>query len=156
LRLARDLPITGRVLDLEGRPVKDASVHVTTVEAPPEGDLGPVLKTIQRDGNRVFGHPLRAVYMAADPGIIAPVKTDEQGRFHINGVGNERIAVLRLEGPSIEHQSLYVLTRRDVNIKELVKSAPDRIGGLVSLPRIYGPTFEHLAGPTKPITGVVR
>jgi RNA polymerase sigma factor (sigma-70 family) len=155
-RLVPDLPVAGRVLDLEGRPVQGASVHVTTVEAPPEGDLGPVLKTIQNDGNRVFRHPLRAVYMAADSGIIAPVKTDEQGRFRINGVGKERIAVLRLEGPSIEHQSLYVLTRRDVNIKELVKMAPDRLGGLMSLPRIYGPTFEHLAGPTKPITGIVR
>jgi RNA polymerase sigma factor (sigma-70 family) len=155
-RLVKDLPITGRVLDLEGRPVKGVSVHVGAIEAPPMGDLGPVLKTIHRDGNRVFTHPLRSVYMAAESGVIAPVKTDEAGRFRIAGVGRERIARLRVEGPNIEHQTLYVLTRSDVNVKELIKAAPDRIGRLVRLPSIYGPTFDHLAGPTKPIAGVVR
>ncbi len=155
-RLVNDLPIAGRVLNLEGRPVKGVSVHVNRVSAPPTGDLSPVLKTLQRDGNNVFGHPLRSVYLAADSEVISPVKTDEAGRFRITGVGKERIVVLRVEGPTIERQSLYVLTRPGVNIKELLKAAPDRIGRLVRLPLIYGPTFEHVTGPTKPIIGVVR
>ena len=35
-------------------------------------------------------------------------------------------------------------------------AAPNRHGIVTSLPASYGPIFEHLAGPTKPITGVVR
>jgi RNA polymerase sigma factor (sigma-70 family) len=155
-RLCRELPIEGRVLDLQGRPVKGVSVHVQEVAAPETGDFDAVLKSIQRDGNRVFSHPLRAVYMAADSGVIPPTKTDEKGRFRITGVGAERVAELRIEGPTIEHQSIYILTRPGVNVEKLVKNAPDRIGGLMPLPTIYGPTFDHAANPTRPIVGVVR
>ncbi|HTU88775.1 MAG TPA: sigma-70 family RNA polymerase sigma factor [Gemmataceae bacterium] len=156
LRLAKDMPITGRILSLEGRPVKDASVLVEEVAAPPEGDLSPVLKTIQNDGNNVFAHPLRGCSVGKHCRFLPVMKTDEQGRIRLTGLGKERVIVLRLEGPTIEHQVLYVLTRSKLNVKELVKSAPDRMGGLMRLPAIYGPNFEHLAGPTKPITGIVR
>lgn len=156
LRLVKDLPITGRILTLEGRPVKGASIQVKEVEAPPEGDLSPVLRTIQRDGNRVFTHPLRYCTVGTGARFLTPVKTDEQGRFRLTGLGKERIVRLWVEGPAIEHQILYVLTRPKLNVKELVESAPDRIGLLMRLPAIYGPTFEHLVGPTKPISGMVR
>jgi RNA polymerase sigma factor (sigma-70 family) len=156
LRLAKDIPITGRILTLEGRPVQGASIQVMEVSAPPQGDLSPVLKTMERNGNRVFTHPLRDCSVGTGSRFFSPVKTDEQGRFRFTGLGKERIVRLRVEGPNIEHQVLYVLTRSELDVKELIKSAPDRIGGLVNLPAIYGPTFEHLMGPTKPITGIVR
>jgi RNA polymerase sigma factor (sigma-70 family) len=155
-QLSRELPIEGRVLDLQGRPVKGVSVHVQEVAAASEGDFDAVLKSIQRDGNRVFSHPLRAVYMAADSGVIPPTKTNEAGRFRITGVGAERVAELRVEGPTIEHQSIYVLTRPGVNIEKLLKNVPNRIGIPLQLPAIYGPTFDHAANATRPITGVVR
>ncbi len=183
LRLVPDMPITGRVVDLEGRPIEGVSVSVKRVEAPqtvkessvltrtgervaavrledsPDADLTPVLKSIQRDGNRVFRHPMRAMHLVAESGIIAPVKTDGQGRFHFTGLGKERLVVLRVEGPTIEHQVLYVLTRPGVDVPALIKGAPDRLRvgkSVTPLPAIYGPTFDHTAGPTKPIVGVVR
>ena len=183
LRLPQDIPITGRVVDLEGRPITGISVSVKRVEAPqtvkessvltdtgesvsavrledsPEGDLTPVLKSIQRDGNRVFRHPMRAVHLAADSGIVPPVKTDGQGRFRFTGLGKERVVVLRVEGPTIEHQVLYVLTRPGVDVTALLKTAPDRLRvgkSVAPLPVIYGPSFDHTAGPTKPVVGVVR
>lgn len=156
LRLARDIPITGRILTLEGRPVKGASVVVKEVQAPPEGDLGPVLKSIRPldGGGRLFVHPLRDCSPGKQCRFLPPVKTDEQGRFRFTGLGKERIVRLRVEGPEIEHQVLYVLTRTAVNVKELLKPVPD-LRGLMRLPAIYGPTFEHLAGPTRLITGTV-
>jgi hypothetical protein len=156
LRLVKDMPITGRILTLEGRPVQGATVQAKEVEAPPRGDLTPVLKTIQRDGNHVFEHSLRYCFVDTMPRFLPPVKTDEEGRFRITGLGKERVVRLWVEGPAIEHQILYVLTRSEVNVKDLVKAAPNRRGIPTSLPAIYGPNFEHLAGPTKPITGVVR
>jgi RNA polymerase sigma factor (sigma-70 family) len=156
LRLAKDMPITGRILTLEGRPVNGASIQVQEVEAPPGGDLTPVLKTIERNGNRVFPHSLRHCFVGTDSRFLPPVKADEQGRFRLTGLGKERIVRLWVEGPDIEHQMLYVLTRSELNVKELLKSAPDRVGGLMRLPAIYGPTFEHLAGPTRLISGIVR
>jgi protocatechuate 3,4-dioxygenase beta subunit len=159
LRLVKDLPITGSVLDLEGRPIKDVTVTVRRVQASPQGDLTSVLKSIQHDGNRVFTHPLRDVPLGTESGSALSVKTDELGRFRFTGLGKERLVVLWVEGPTIEHQVLYVLTRPELNVKELVQSAPDRVGmgkSRLPLPTIYGPTFDHTAGPTKPITGVVR
>lgn len=151
-----DIPITGRILTLEGRPVKGASIYVKEVAGTPEGDLTPVLKSIQRDGNRVFAHSLCDFSYEMGSRFLAPVKTDEQGSFRLTGLGKERVVKLWVEGPDIEHNVLYVLTRPNVNVKELVKSAPNRIGIPLALPAIYGPNFEHLAGPTKPITGIVR
>ncbi len=110
LRLAKDLPIAGRVLDLEGRPIKDVSVSVRYIEIPSENDLTPVLKSFRPDGNRVFHHPLKSVY-GSQFGIVAPVKTDAQGRFRITGVGVERVVQLWIEGPTIEHRIVWVLTR---------------------------------------------
>jgi RNA polymerase sigma factor (sigma-70 family) len=159
VRLAKDNPIAGRMLDLEGRPIKDVSVTIRRVQASGEGDLTPVLKSIHHDGNRVFTHPLRDVHLGTESGVVTSVKTDEAGRFRFTGLGKERLVVLWVEGPTIEHQVLYVLTRPGLNVKELVQSAPDRIGigkSRLPLPAIYGPTFDHTAGPTKPITGVVR
>lgn len=152
----KDMPITGRILTLEGRPVKGASIYVREVAGTPEGDLTSVLKSIQRDGNRVFAQALCDFSVETGSRLLTPVKTDEQGRFRFTGLGKERVVKLWVEGPNIEHNILYVLTRPNVNVKELVKSAPNRIGIPMALPAIYGPNFEHLAGPTKPITGIVR
>jgi RNA polymerase sigma factor (sigma-70 family) len=159
LRLARDLPIAGRVLDLEGRSVKDVSVSVRYIEIPAENDLTPVLKSIHRDGNRIFHHPMRYVSVGSHSGIIAPVKTDAQGRFRITGVGAERVVEVWIEAPTIEHRVAYVLTRPGINVKELLKTAPERPGPDGKgrpMPDIYGPSFDHLAGPTRPIVGTIR
>ncbi len=48
LRLVRDdVPISGRIIDLEGRPVAGATVKVINVRLPAHGRLGPGLKTLQ-------------------------------------------------------------------------------------------------------------
>ncbi len=44
IRMPRDnAPLAGRLVDLEGRPVADATVRVTAIAAPPSGDLTPFL-----------------------------------------------------------------------------------------------------------------
>jgi RNA polymerase sigma factor (sigma-70 family) len=154
LRLVKDLPIRGRVLDLEGRPVKGVRVSVRRIAASAEGDLTPVLKSIARVTNRIFSHPLREFHVGTESPVAAPVTTDAAGRFRFTGMGQERLVVLWVEGPTIENQVLYVLSRPELNVKELARTAP----GLKTspLPAMYGPTFEHTAGPTQPIVGVVR
>jgi protocatechuate 3,4-dioxygenase beta subunit len=156
LRLPKDIPIRGRVLDLQGRPIKGVSVSVRRLAAAPDGDLTPVLNSIQRDGNRVFSHELREFHQSPKATFFPAVKTDDAGRFQFTGLGAERLVVLWVEGPTIEHQVLYVLTRPGLNVEEIVKKAPNRIGIKTPLPVIYGPQFDHPAGPCKPLSGVVR
>jgi hypothetical protein len=107
-------------------------------------------------GGRLFTHQVRDCSVGKQCRFLPPVRTDERGRFHLTGLGMERIVGLRVEGPDIEHQILYVLTRSELDVKGLLKSVPDRMGDLMRLPASYGPTFEYLAGPTKLITGIVR
>jgi RNA polymerase sigma factor (sigma-70 family) len=157
LRLVKDLPIEGRILDLEGRPVRGAAVRVNAVLAAEGDDLTTVLKKWEPDSNRISQLLTKGLYAVSQAAIIPAVTTDASGRFRLRGVGRERVAELRVEGPTIEHKTLYIMGRSSVNTKELTKPEKRRPGmPRFQLPCIYGPTFDHTAGPTKPLVGTVR
>jgi hypothetical protein len=157
LRLVKDLPIEGRILNLEGRPVRGAAIRIQYVEVAEGDDLAPVLKSWAPDGNRVSQALTRYVYGAGESGLFPSVTTDDAGRFRLRGPGQERVAVLRVEGPGIESRTLYVLGRPGVDVKDL--SRPERrMPGMQrsASPAVYGPKFDHITGPSRPVTGVVR
>ncbi|MBI1913623.1 MAG: sigma-70 family RNA polymerase sigma factor [Planctomycetes bacterium] len=156
LRLVRDLatPLSGRILDLEGRPVKDAVVRVRSLKATPQENLTPVLKSWSPDSNRISPLLTKHLYQPSVAGLMA-VKTDADGRFKVRGVGADRVAVLRLEGPTIEHRVLYVLCRPGLDVKALRRPEPEPGLGPPSLPALYAPSFEHVARPTRPVAGKV-
>ena len=88
----------------------------------------------------------------SEPSIIPPVTTGPDGTFRIEGIGRERVATLQLEGPTIETKRVEVRTRPGETIR-----VPGWKGfGNANLITIYGANFEHVAGPTRPIEGVVR
>src|SRR5439155_27191321 len=79
------------------------------------------------------------------------------GRFRLRGLGRERIVTLRLEGPTIEHKTLYVVPRPAAELKALVQPAGGkRMGRTTAAPLVYGSTFDHVANPSRPIVGTVR
>src|SRR5262249_13853094 len=47
LRLAKEAPLRGRVLDLEGKPVAGVAVRVHGLYAPLKGDLGDFVKSVK-------------------------------------------------------------------------------------------------------------
>jgi protocatechuate 3,4-dioxygenase beta subunit len=160
LKLVEDVPIAGRVIDLEGRPIKGAVVKVQSVQAAPEGNLTAALKA-WREGGADRGTAALSLYLGRPgwAGIVEEVTTDADGRFRITGVGRERLAVLRLEGDAIEHKILHVLCRPGADIAALTKRDPEKeMPGMPrhAQPAVYGPTFEHAALPCKPIVGVVK
>jgi RNA polymerase sigma factor (sigma-70 family) len=148
LRLVKDVPITGRILDLEGRPVAGAVVRVIGVRQMPGEDLTALLRDLQakpRDRSLVGDTWVQYHQMASTVwgvlGSPGSVTTDKQGRFRLAGFGGERVVSLHVEGSTIAHVGLSILTR----------------GGLKGLPpRTYASAFDHLVGPTKPITGTVK
>lgn len=148
LRLVKDVPITGRVLDLEGRPLDGARVRVLSVWKTPDEDLTPLVKDLQqnpadrREGGSVWiDHQDRMSMVTELPEGPNSTTTGADGRFRLSGIGRERVLYLRIEGDAIEHTFLKVLTRAKLN------GLPDHAHGAV---------FEHVAGPTKPIRGVVK
>src|SRR5262249_52903636 len=97
LRLVSDdVPVRGRVLDLQGKPVAGATVTPTHMWATPDESLTDWLKAIgaEDDGPRqVTANRFRR--KADPPPGLAPVKTDAQGRFSITGVGRNRLLQVR-------------------------------------------------------------
>src|SRR5262249_29707754 len=140
LRLVQDVPIRGRILDPDGRPVAGARLTVEYLGGPRGDDLGDYLKE-RRKG---FGLRYAKVWNGPLPGSPAVLTTGADGRFTLTGAGRERIVFFRIEGPGIASSSLDVMTR----VAETV-TGPDG-------QKVYGSSFEYVGLASRPIRGVVR
>jgi RNA polymerase sigma factor (sigma-70 family) len=156
---ADDVPITGQVVDLEGQPIRGATLRLLDIKASPQEDLGPWLEAARDKTapawNRYFD--LEHKYLPRSTTVPSPtVTTDAAGRFRLTGIGRDRIAVVRLDGPGIVSECLHIRTRPGETIKVPTSDADPEYG----TPRIevsfYGADFRYVAGPTKPIVGVIR
>ncbi len=148
----REVPITGRVIDLEGHPVAGVKVRVGGVTRAKGGDLTPWLEAVRR------GEPPWVAYKLLDDDksdskdIKVVVETDKEGRFRLGGIGAECRVGLTIEGPTIAYKKLDVVTR---------KIEPFQASGFSNLfgpgtETIHGADFTYTASPARIIEGVVR
>jgi RNA polymerase sigma factor (sigma-70 family) len=169
LQLVKDVPINGRILDKEGRPVVGAKLYLSSLHAYTNEDFNKALAQFPKSnsfpsGVRRWGGPL--------PGQARILTTGKDGTFSMTGLGGDRFAYLHIEGPGIESTDIQLLTR--VN-NDLV--GPDKFilsdGTTVDAPRtpdgaapaggdtsiepkrIYAATFRYLAAPSRLIRGVI-
>jgi protocatechuate 3,4-dioxygenase beta subunit len=156
LHLAKDdMPIRGRVLDLQGKPVAGAAVRVIGLRLPNKGDLtafAAALKTSKDGGYTVEYNFLIPLDNPGIAPLFAAASTDAAGRFQLRGIGRERIAVVEISGPTIESRQARVMTRPGERI-QLPEWRESPNGGTFLY---YGASFDHVAAPTTPIIGVVR
>jgi protocatechuate 3,4-dioxygenase beta subunit len=160
-RLARnDVTINGRILDLQGKPVAGAKVKVERVETTREDNLAGFLKSWKAIGNGHFvtGELTKVLFQPRLAGLPAIVTTGADGRFRLPGAGSERILLLSIAAPQIEHSTFRVLARPEAEVKALSRPVSEAMMRRGELPPLtaYGATFEHLALPARLITGVVR
>jgi protocatechuate 3,4-dioxygenase beta subunit len=158
LRLVKDdRPIRGRILNLEGKPVAGARVRIAdALYISKKDDLTAWLAAVkagqkETDRYNVDWLHLIQLYSLAFDSLIPPVTTGSDGRFQIKGIGRERLAHLRIEGPTIATQIVTVQTRSEEAIHYQRTDNPK--------PRIhayYGTAMELLAGPSRSVMGVVR
>jgi RNA polymerase sigma factor (sigma-70 family) len=139
LHLAKDdVPINGRIIDLEGRPVAGVTIQVLRLE---QSELK---SWIDKAKQGISGHQQRELASIALDGLTR-LTTGKDGRFQLSGFGRERVVLLSVSGDNIEHCIFWVMTR----------SAP--VAGLRPGPYgTYSATFTHHALPSKPIIGTVR
>ncbi len=153
LRLARDdVPIEGRILDLEGQPVAGAKVQVVVLLWPKGGELSDWVKALRQ---RHVAYPVQYDHLESwtDQSVsdlFPEVETSRDGRFTIKGVGRERVVSLLITGPQIETKIINVVTApfETANV-------PDFARGVRTV-TYYGPRFDHVAGPTRIVVGSVR
>jgi RNA polymerase sigma factor (sigma-70 family) len=139
LRLAKDdVPINGKVLDLEGRPVAGVTIDVIRLE---QSAMGPWLEAAKRGTSN---HQERELASVALDGLIT-VTTGKDGRFRLTGFGRNRVVLLSVHAENIEHCIFWVVTQ-DEPVRGL------RVGPYGT----YNATFTHHALPSKPIFGTVR
>ncbi|MEJ7637641.1 MAG: carboxypeptidase regulatory-like domain-containing protein [Singulisphaera sp.] len=164
LQLVRDdVPIHGRVLDTQGRPVAGVSVRLGQVGVLKDGvDLDAMLASGEVDHAQTsewYGYD-EAIW----PGGQNTWTTDADGRFEVKSIGHDRLAKLHFQSPALADGNLYVMAR-PAKAPPKPKPRPNRRPGEMSFnasyglppgPRLVGATFEHFADLSKPITGVVR
>jgi RNA polymerase sigma factor (sigma-70 family) len=146
-----DVPITGQIVDLEGKSVPGVTITMLQINAAPGEDLGPWLeavKTRKRSRLQLEWAHLRRFTIALCP----QVTTDAEGRFRLTGAGRNRLVTVRIDGPTIASQELHILTRPGEAFD--VKDVEARHESLTVT--YYGANFKHVAAPTQPIVGIVR
>ncbi|MDG3008430.1 sigma-70 family RNA polymerase sigma factor [Paludisphaera mucosa] len=108
LRLVEDdVPISGKLLDAEGRPVPDAEVRVLGLRAVRGDDLGAFVRAFERTPTAAGALLLLGGRLDVKAsGLVPSVRTGPDGRFHLEGVGRGRVVELRIAGPGVATQKL--------------------------------------------------
>jgi RNA polymerase sigma factor (sigma-70 family) len=160
LRLVPEQPIVGRVLDAEGRPAAGATVRVREFTRERTGRLDRFLTGWQTSW-------MDALYADIDGGLDNPPASavrmtgpDREGKFRVTGIGVESVVLLDVHGPGLARAVLYVLTRPGFDPGPVNRATLERIPPSQRFPGqpplLYGPSFDFVAQPAKPVEGTVR
>ena len=163
-------PIQGRVVNLEGNGVAGVRASLFSLWSAERGAVDRWIQELAALREKGLlspspgGNSMRSRYKAeagrfptyshviADtPGIPTTVTTNDDGHFQIPHVGNDRLAVLQLEGPTIVTQRISVVSRK----MEPVQGVRIGYGGPTD-GTYYGSTFTHVTEPGFVAEGFVR
>jgi Sigma-70, region 4 len=157
LRLVKDQPIDGKILNTEGRPLSGVEVIVQGVLAFPQERLDEFLETWKRDQRSTNWMNAKSLHL---PGkrITQSFITDKNGRFRIAGVGTERAVPLLIRAPAIAQAAILVVTRDGIDPIPYDRAVQNRqMPQDPNVPPILrGPKFTYVATPGRTIMGTVR
>ncbi len=156
IRLAKDdVPLEGRIVNLEGRPVPGVTIRPKRLLEPEKGDLAGWISAAKDGQQGAFASEqayLTRSIRAEGAGLSTPLTSDAEGRFSIRGIGRERLLGLEISGPTIQTKAINVLTRTaDPFRVNAGRRSPDW-----GIELYYGARFTHAAAPTKPVVGLVK
>ena len=151
--IADDVPIEGRILDLEGRPVAGAGVKVDFIWAPRFGaDLSSWISQVKAGKAYAAGEGMEPLPVnILRPGLGLDRTTGPDGRFWIEGIGAERVVTLLVSGAGIETSAVEVMTKNgpDLRATRDVNNPPR--------PILYrAARFTHASTRSRPIVGTIR
>jgi hypothetical protein len=144
-----DVPITGRIVDVEGRPVPGVAVRFAEVTRARRDDLTPWLESVRR-GEAPWMVRRHLKQDKAKPS--GKTETDAQGRFRLEGLGAEKVVTLSIESPTVAYTQLKVVTRQIEPFPARGFTNPYGPG----IQTIYGADFTLTATPGRIVEGVIR
>jgi beta-lactamase regulating signal transducer with metallopeptidase domain len=174
LNLTNSKPILGRIVDLEGKPVAGVKVRVHQLRPAKSeqalndwiaaarkksalAEIDGFIMASMRGGSADEETPGRFPYDWNDGGLghgssalPADTQTDQDGRFQLDKLGENRLALLEIESPDVAKTVLQVLT---CDAEQFNAMPADFIG--VPAGTYYGRKFEFVAAPTQVIEGQV-
>jgi RNA polymerase sigma factor (sigma-70 family) len=147
-----DVPITGRIVDLEGRPVPGVAVRIEEMTRPKGDNLDAWLAGVKKGEPPwdAYGHLINEEIKVDKDRVAAT--TDKDGRFRLDGLGGERVVELRFQGDSIVYMAFTVVTRAMRPLP--AKGFENQYGS--GTRTIYGADFTLTAAPSRPIEGVLK
>jgi len=168
-----DTPIVGRILNLEGGPIANASVRVLELSASEKGLLDAWIAVASKHKDRKLDEyglfldqmadeeagtsdasahfPIHA-YSSTAPESFPSAETDSDGRFEILGLGRDRLAILEVNGKNIVRSLVNVVTRPMSPVKAFCRGSNLSSG----VRMYYGSRFDYYASPSAPVAGIVR
>jgi RNA polymerase sigma factor (sigma-70 family) len=158
LRLVKDVPINGRVLDKEGKPVADAKVRLSSLNAYTGEGYKNALAEFPKSNHFPLGSKRWGGWL---PGQAKEVRTGKDGSFSMIGLGGERLVYLHIEGRAIESADIKVVTQASDQFDGPDKFVlPEGAAGAgteiqIEPEKIYGTKFRYLAAASRPIRGVI-
>jgi RNA polymerase sigma factor (sigma-70 family) len=159
LRLVKDQPIKGRIINTEGKPLAGVRVSVVTLGAMRKGKVDAFLTAWKREWQMALQQATERMFLPLDK-ILNAATTDKDGHFRIAGTGSERLVMLRLRGSGIAQETLYVVNRTGFDAAPVNKAVLDRIPAELRLPGqpplLYGPKLIYVVPTSRRIEGTVR
>jgi hypothetical protein len=147
LRLAHsDVPITGRLVTEEGRPVAGARVVALTLSYGKTASGVPI--PWDSPENSAGWTDLRL------GSLIPEVVSDADGRFQITEIGRDRLVTLRVTAKGVAQQDVQVQTRASALDAEIF--ARPSAGDRPKARSIRGASFVLTTTPSRVIEGTVR
>ena len=149
---AADVPINGRIVDLEGRPVAGVSVTVQDVHGPKTGDLTAWIEGVKK------GEPPWIAYHH----LGADVKIPENFRREVTDRERRPVPVRGTRGGAgcrAQDQGGHGRVHVDRRRHETDRAVPrPRVPGhsRARAQTVYGSDFTYTANPGRPVEGVVR
>ena len=159
LKLVKDQPIRGRILDTEGKPLAGVSVTAASILVPPNDKLDDYLAGWKKNWRDTNGTLAKHLYFTLD-NIVGKTTTDKDGRFKLLGAGIERVVMVQFQDKGIAGSMPHILTREGLDPKPLNEAAFSqeisqfRIKG--QIPILYGPEATFVVEAGKVIEGVVK
>jgi RNA polymerase sigma factor (sigma-70 family) len=157
-RLVRDREVRGRIIDTEGKPVAGVRVQAVSLNVYADNSLDSFLVAWKKR-HFMSGIPTGMKHLYREDSGLFATTTDDQGRFTVRGVGDERVVSLSLSGGGIADAELWVVNRAGFDPKPYNQASAENV------PRgfekfqlgwlLYGPNLSVVTEAAKPIRGSV-